>query len=159
MTALSAPESLNQARAAVTLARQRRKSENARRCTAARWWHLRERGNGMRHWAGLMAVLWAAGCSSAPGGTATLTLNDPYWERVNVQIVITKRADCDSREDGYIETRELVMLKQRSETIDVPPDATVCWRHDRNPNKPVTGVWSGWTRATLQPGGSAQTEL
>jgi len=113
----------------------------------------------MRHWAGLIAVLWAAACSSAPGGTATLTLNDPYWERVNVQIVITKRADCDSREDGYIETRELVMLKQRSETIDVPPDATVCWRHDRNPNKPVTGVWSGWTRATLQPGGRAQTDL
>ncbi len=113
----------------------------------------------MRHCAGLMAMLWAAACSSAPAGTATLTLNNPYWDRVNVQIVITKRADCDSREEGYIETKELVMRKERSETIDVPPDATVCWRHDRNPNLPVAGAWSGWTRATLQPGGSAQSGL
>ena len=113
----------------------------------------------MRHCAGLMAILWAAACSSAPAGTGTLTLNNPYWDRVNVQIVITKRADCDSREQGYVETKELVMRKERSETIDVPPDATVCWRHDRNPNLPVAGAWSGWTRATLQPGGSAQSGL
>jgi len=113
----------------------------------------------MRHWAGLTVLLWAAACSSAPRGTATLTLNDPYWDKVNVQIVITKRADCDSREAGYIETKDLVMRKERSETIEVPPDATVCWRHDRNPNQPVAGVWSGWTRATLQPGGTAQTDL
>ena len=113
----------------------------------------------MRHWAGLMVVLYVAACSSAPRGTATLTLNDPYWDKVNVQIVITKRADCDSREEGYIETKETVMRKERSETIDVPPGATVCWRRDRNPNQPVAGAWSGWTRATLQPGGSARTDL
>jgi hypothetical protein len=113
----------------------------------------------MRRWAWLMAVVWAAACSSAPDGTATLTLADPYWDRVNVQIVITRRADCDSREEGYIETKELVMRKEHSETIDVPNDATVCWRRDRNPNQPVAGVWSGWTRATLQPGKSTQTDL
>ena len=113
----------------------------------------------MRHWAGVVAVLSVAACSSAPAGTARLTLNNPYWDKVNVEIVITKRADCDSRAEGYVETKEIVMRKERPETIDVPPDATVCWRHDRNPNQPVAGDWSGWTRATLQPGGSAQTDL
>jgi hypothetical protein len=113
----------------------------------------------MRHWAGLTVALWVAGCSLAPSGRGRLTLNDPYWERVNVQIVITRRADCDSREEGYIETRELVMRKDKTEWIDVPNDATVCWRHDRNPNSPVAGVWSGWTRATLLPGQRAETDI
>jgi hypothetical protein len=112
----------------------------------------------MRHWAGL-AVLWVAACSSAPAGTATLTLNNRYWDRVNVEIVITKRADCDSRAEGFVETKELVMRKEATEAIEAPPDATICWRHDRNPNQPVAGVWSGWSRATLKPGGSDQTDL
>jgi hypothetical protein len=113
----------------------------------------------MRHWSGLVVVLWVAACSASPAGTAKLTLNDPYWDKVNVQIVITTRADCDSREEGYIETKEVVILKGRAETIEAAPGAAVCWRHDRNPNKPVAGAWSGWTRATLQPGGHAQTDL
>jgi len=112
----------------------------------------------MRYRAWLM-VLSLAACSSAPSGGARLTLNDPYWDHVNVEIVITKRADCDSREEGYIETKEVVMKKNTTEAIDVPNDATVCWRHDRDPNKPVKGVWSGWTRATLLPGQHAETDL
>ena len=104
-------------------------------------------------------VLSVAGCSGAPSGTTTLTLNDPTWERVNVEIVITKRADCDSRGDGYIETKALVMRKNKTERIEVPNGANVCWRHDRNPNNPAAGVWSGWTRATLFPGQSAETDL
>ena len=113
----------------------------------------------MRQLALLAGSLALAACSSASSGAAKLVLNDPYWDRVNVEIVITKRADCDSREEGYVETRELVMRKDRSEPVEVPPDATICWRHDRNPNQPVAGIWSGWTRATLQPGGNAQTDL
>ena len=112
----------------------------------------------MRYRAWLL-VLCVAACSSAPSGATQLTLNDPYWDSVNVEIVITKRADCDSREEGYIATKELVMHKDKTETIDVPNDATLCWRHDRNPNKPVPGAWSGWTRATLFPGQSARTDL
>ena len=106
-----------------------------------------------------LVVLFVAGCSSTPSGMTTLTLNDPTWERVNVEIVITKRADCDSRGEGYIATRELVMRKNKTEAIEVPSGANVCWRHDRNPDKPVAGAWSGWTKATLFPGQSADTDL
>jgi hypothetical protein len=113
----------------------------------------------MRHYAGLVVVLFAAACTSTPAGTAELTINNPYWDKVNVEVVITKRADCDSREDGFLERKEVVLRKDRAETVDVPPDATVCWRHDRNPNQPVAGAWSGWSRAALQPGGHAQTDL
>lgn len=107
----------------------------------------------------LAALLALAACSSTPSGMATLTLNDPYWDRVNVEIVITKRADCDSRGEGYVSTRTIVMRKNTTEAIDVPNDASVCWRHDRDPNNPVTGAWSGWTRATLPPGKSTETDL
>ncbi len=113
----------------------------------------------MRYRAWLLVLPWLAACSSTPSGTGTLTLNDPTWDRVNVEIVITKRADCDSRAEGFIATRELVMRKKGIEAIEVPNGATVCWRHDRNPDKPVAGAWSGWTRATLFPGQSAETDL
>jgi hypothetical protein len=73
--------------------------------------------------------------------------------------VVTRRADCDSRADGFIETKQLVMRKARSEQFDVPNGATVCWRHDRNPNSPVAGAWSGWTKATVNPGESAEADL
>ena len=100
-----------------------------------------------------------AACGSKPADTSTLVLNDPYWDRVNVELVITRRADCDSRADGYIETRELVMRKNKTERIDVPNGANVCWRHDRNPNEPAKGQWSGWTKASIVPGGEAETSL
>ncbi len=105
------------------------------------------------------ALLCLAACSSEPPGTTTLTLNDPYWDQVNVELVLTKRGDCDSRETGYISTRKLVMRKDTTEAIGVPPGANVCWRHDRNPNKPVPGAWSGWTKATLYPGKDAAADL
>jgi hypothetical protein len=106
--------------------------------------------------AGLLAL---AACKSSPAGTAKLTLNDPYWDRVNVEFVITKRADCDSRGDGYISSKTLVMRKNTTETIDVPDGANLCWRHDSDPNKPSPGAWSGWTKATVNPGQSAETDL
>ncbi len=107
----------------------------------------------------IVTCLALAACSSTSSDKTQLTLNDPYWDRVNVEVVITKSEDCDNRGDGYIRTQELVMRKDRTETIDVPNGANVCWRHDRNPNNPVAGAWSGWTRATLFPGQSAQTDL
>jgi hypothetical protein len=116
-------------------------------------------GSAMRFRAMLAGLLSLAACSSTPSNTATLTLNDPYWDRVNVEIVITKRGDCDSRGEGYISTRKMVMHKNTTESIAVPNDASVCWRHDRDPDNPMAGVWSGWTRATLTPGKSAETDL
>lgn len=99
-----------------------------------------------------------AACSSAPADSARLTLNNPYWERVNVQLVITKSSDCDNRAQ-YLDTKEIVMAKNRLEVIRVPSGANVCWRRDRNPNSPVAGAWSGWTKATLFPGRDAEADL
>ena len=113
--------------------------------------------------ASLAVALFAiAGCSafsSKPADVSVLTLNDPTWERVNVEVVITKRGDCDSRGDGFISTRELVMRKNKTEAIEVPNGATVCWRRDRNPASPAAGAWSGWTKATLPPGQSGEADL
>src|SRR5712692_1659160 len=110
----------------------------------------------MRHRAGLTVLLWVAARSSTPADTARLTLNDPYWERVNVEIAITRSADCDNRGEGFISTRQFVMRKDKSEAIDVPNGANLCWRHDRNPTNPIAGTWSGWSRATLFPGQKAE---
>jgi len=113
----------------------------------------------MRRSALLAGLLSLAACSSAPPGAAKLTLNDPYWDRVNVQVVITKRADCASRGEGYISTEKLVLSKNTTRTFTVPEGANLCWRHDRDPKNPVAGAWSGWTRATLFPGQSGETSL
>jgi hypothetical protein len=110
----------------------------------------------------MIGVSLLAGCSvfsSSPADTASLTLNNPYWDRVNVEVVITKSSDCDNRGEGYVSRQELIMRKNKTETFEVPNGANVCWRHDRNPNNPVAGAWSGWTRATLFPGGSSETDI
>jgi hypothetical protein len=112
----------------------------------------------MRHWVWVAAGLWLTACGSSSSGMASLTLNNPYWDRVNVQIVITKSSDCDKRSD-YVSSDEFVMRKNKTETIDVPNGTNVCWRHDRNPNNPVPDAWSGWTRATLFPGQSTETDI
>ncbi len=108
----------------------------------------------------IIAAMTLGGCGSSPPPDATrLTLNNPYWDRVNVQIVVTRSSDCDNRGDGFIDIRELVMSRNKLELIDVPNGATVCWRRDRNPEKPVPGVWTGWTKATLFPGRNAEANL
>ena len=113
----------------------------------------------MRHRVLLVGLLALAACATKPRDASTLILNDPHWDRVNVEVVITRRADCDSRAEGYIATRQLAMRKNRTESIDVPNGATVCWRHDRNPNEPVAGAWSGWTKASIPPGQTTETDL
>ena len=112
----------------------------------------------MRFAAVLAGALALAACSSPAADSARLTLNNPYWERVNVQLVITRSSDCDNRGE-YLDTKEVVMAKNRLEVIHVPNGANVCWRRDRNPNNPVPGTWSSWTKATLFPGRSAEAEL
>jgi hypothetical protein len=108
----------------------------------------------------LAGVLLLAACSSSstPADGSRLTLNNPYWERVNVQLVITKSSDCENRAE-HLNSRELVMIKNKLEVVQVPSGANVCWRRDRNPNNPVAGAWSGWTKATLFPGRDAEASL
>ena len=106
-----------------------------------------------------LGVLSLAACSSTPKDAASLTLNDPYWDRVNVEVVITKLANCDNRGDGFISTKQVVMRKNKTESFEVPNGANLCWRHDRDPNNPVKGAWSGWTKATVFPGQNAETDL
>jgi hypothetical protein len=96
---------------------------------------------------------------SKPADTSRLILNNPYWDRVNVEVVITRLADCDSRNTGYLSSQQLVMRKNKTESVEVPNGATVCWRHDRNPNSPVAGAWSGWTKAQVTPGQTAEADL
>ncbi|HTV89405.1 MAG TPA: hypothetical protein VME41_10355 [Stellaceae bacterium] len=113
----------------------------------------------MRGSASLFCLLALAACSSAPPDATKLILNDPYWKQVNVELVITKLADCDKRGPGFVSQKTIVMYKNTTQDIYVPNDATLCWRHDRDPDKPQAGAWSDWTRATLTPGESAETDL
>jgi hypothetical protein len=111
-------------------------------------------------WPGpLVALVALAGCGGTPKDVGQLTLRDPSWDRVNIEVVITRRADCDSREEGFITSREMVMRKKETETFDLPNGATLCWRRDRDPANPAVGAWSGWTRGTVAPGRSAEADL
>ncbi len=113
----------------------------------------------MRYGAWGIGLLTLAACSSAPSDAGQLTLNNPVWERVNVQVVMTKSANCDNRGEGFINIKDTVLRKGKGEVFFVPNGAAACWRHDRNPDKPAPGAWSGWSRATLAPGQTAETDI
>ena len=112
-----------------------------------------------RYPAWLSAVLVLSACSSGSSQTATLTLVNPTWDRVNVEAVITNSADCDNRGKDYVATKEFVMTKGHTQKIEAPNAESICWRHDRNPNNPTPGAWSGWSRVPLAPGQTAETDL
>jgi len=113
----------------------------------------------MRRTAWLLMPLCVAACSSSSPQSATLILKDPYWDRVNVEAVITASSNCDSRGEGYVATKNFVMTKGVTQKVEAPNGENICWRHDRDPNNPVAGSWSGWSRATLFPGQTAETDL
>jgi hypothetical protein len=113
----------------------------------------------MRHLAELAALCCLAACASGSSQSATLTLQDPDWDRVNVQAVITNNTNCNSHGPGYVATEEFVMTKGRTQDIVAPNAETICWRRDRDPSHPVKGDWSDWSRATMFPGQSAKTDL
>jgi hypothetical protein len=107
----------------------------------------------------LPVLLSLSACSSGSSQTATLILDNPTWDRVNVEAVITNSADCDNRGKEYVETKQFVMTKGQTVTVEAPKAESICWRHDRNPNNPTPGDWSGWSRAPLAPGLTAETDL
>jgi hypothetical protein len=100
----------------------------------------------------VIALFVLAACSSGGGSSATLVLKNRYWDRVNVEAVITTREGCNSRAKGYVKTEHFVMQKDDTREIIAPHDETICWRHDRNPNHPSLGDWSEWFKAILYPG-------
>ena len=113
----------------------------------------------MRHLAWLAGLLSLAACGSVGSGqSATLILSNPTWERVNVEAVVTKSPDCENR-DAYLSTQDFVMTRGRTQRIEAPNAENICWRHDRNPNNPIAGVWSGWSRAVMFPGQTFETDL
>ena len=113
----------------------------------------------MRFRAWLPGLLVLAACSSTPSDASKLTLKNTTWNHVNVQVVITKSADCDDRGPEFVGSQDFMLEKDQTKTIVAPNGTSVCWRHDRFPNKPVPGEWSGWSRGILFPGEGATSEI
>jgi hypothetical protein len=111
----------------------------------------------MRRLAWLPLVLALAACSSDPPNSAKLTLRNTQWDHVNVEVVTTKSSDCESHGSEFIGSQDFVLHRDQTKTIVAPAETSVCWRHDRYPNNPHPGEWSGWSRAILFPGGNDTT--
>ncbi|HXP04963.1 MAG TPA: hypothetical protein VN808_12640 [Stellaceae bacterium] len=113
----------------------------------------------MRFRAWVSGLLCLAACSSTPSDASKVTLHNSEWNHVNVQIVITRSANCDDRGPEFVGSQDLVMHKDESKTVIALNGTSVCWRHDRFPNKPNPGEWSGWSRAIPFPGENTTTDL
>jgi hypothetical protein len=106
-----------------------------------------------------VGVLGLAACDSTPKDASKITLHNAEWDHVNVQVVITKGTDCDSRGPEFVGAQDFVMIKDQRRDVIAPNGTSVCWRHDRNPQNPAPGQWSGWSRAIPFPGEDTETEL
>jgi hypothetical protein len=113
----------------------------------------------MRYLAPFVLSLVLAACSSDQPGTSKLTLRNTVWDHVNVQVVITKSADCDARGPEFVGSQNFPLNRDQTKTIVAPEGTSVCWRHDRYPDKPQPGLWSGWARAILFPGNDTSSDL
>ncbi len=113
----------------------------------------------MRYPVLVATLLMATSCASGSDKSATLILSNPTWERVNVEAVITRSSNCNERANGYVATKDFTMTKGQTHRVEAPNAETICWRHDRDPNNPMPGDWSEWSRATLFPGQSTETDL
>ncbi len=113
----------------------------------------------MRRFVWLPVMLALGACSSGSANTSKLTLRNTQWDHVNMQVVTTKGSDCDARGAEFIGSQDFVLHKDQTKTITAPDEASVCWRHDRYPNNPKPGEWSGWSRAVLFPGSDTTTDI
>jgi hypothetical protein len=113
----------------------------------------------MRYLVPLVLMLGTAACSTDAPGSAKLTLRNTVWDRVNVQVVITRAAECDQRGPDFVGSQEFVLQRDQTKTIVAPEGTSVCWRHDRYPDKPQPGQWSGWAKAILFPGNDTSSDL
>jgi hypothetical protein len=92
----------------------------------------------------------SSGTDSA--GTGTLTLRNPDFATVNVEVRLGKNADCN--QNAAFGTRQ--MRQGESWTITTGQD--VCWRRDANPVQP-NGQWTGWNRQAIAKGTSHEAKL
>jgi hypothetical protein len=113
----------------------------------------------MRYRMWLPVLVGLSACSSAPSDSSKVTLHNSEWDKVNIQVVITKSANCDSRGPEFVGEQDFYLLKDQSRTVIALNGTSVCWRHDRFPNNPKPGEWSGWSRAIPFPGEDATTEI
>jgi len=113
----------------------------------------------MRFRAWLPLLLALAACSSDSPNSSKLTLRNTQWDHVNVQVVITRSADCDNRGPEFVGSQDFVLHIDQTKTIVAPEETSLCWRHDRYPNNPHPGEWSGWSRAILFPGNDTTTDI
>jgi hypothetical protein len=113
----------------------------------------------MRFRAWLPGLLYLAACSSTPSDASKITLRNTQWDRVNVQVVITRSGTCTDRGAGDVSSQDFLMHKDETKTFVALNGTSVCWRHDRFPNKPTPGEWSGWTHAIPFPGENTTTDL
>lgn len=97
-------------------------------------------------------------CASHSSRSATLVLKNSFWDHVNVEAVVTKDPNC-SDSAGYIATHRFSMIQGQTREIHSPDAQDICWRHDRDPDHPQKGAWSGWSRATMFPGQKVETDL
>jgi hypothetical protein len=107
----------------------------------------------------LLLSLLIAACSSSSPNSSKLTLRNTQWDHVNMQVVTTKGSDCDAKGPEFIGSQDFVLHKDQTKTIVAPDESNVCWRHDRYPNNPHPGEWSGWSKATLFPGSDTTTDI
>lgn len=106
----------------------------------------------------LSLLVLLAACSSGSDKSATLVLVNPHWGRVHVEAVVTKSGDCGQKK-SYIAVHKFEMGKGQTHSIEAPNAENICWRHDSDPDHPAPGAWSDWSRATMFPGQTAQTDL
>jgi hypothetical protein len=113
----------------------------------------------MRVWVWLPLLLVLTACMSDSANTSKLTLRNTVWEHVNVQVVVSKSSDCNANGPDAVSSQNFVMRIDQLKTIVAPPETNICWRHDRYPNNPHPGEWSGWSRAIPFPGNETTTDL
>jgi hypothetical protein len=113
----------------------------------------------MRGAAWLVLGFILAACSSESTDSSKLTLRNTAWNHVNVQLVITKGSDCDDRGPEFVGSQDFVLHRDQTKTIVAPNGTSVCWRHDRYPDNPAPGAWSGWSRAILFPSEDTTTDI
>ena len=113
----------------------------------------------MRYRVWFLSLICLAACTSRPADSSKVTLRNTEWSHVNVQVVITRSANCDDRGPEYVSSEEFLMHKDETKSFIALSGTSICWRHDRFPNKPKPGEWSGWSHAIPFPGEDTTTDL